>query len=298
DLGRSRGGIPPDEVVEDTDDALAATEEAIDRWHDPAAGSMLRVTVAPCSPFSATAELMRGGAELARRRGVRLHTHLAETTDEDGYCADRFGCTPAEYVDSLGWLGDDVWVAHGIHLDGAARARLGATGTGVAHCPSSNARIGAGVAPVPDLLAAGVPVGLGVDGSASNESGQLGAEIRAALFTARAHRGPQALTTRQALQLATIGGARCLGRSDEIGSVEAGKLGDIAVWRIDTAAHAGIADPVAALALGSLPPLALLLVGGRPLVEDGHLVTIDPDAVAGQVAGACRVLAERWDGRR
>lgn len=293
DLGESKGGLPPDEVVESTEAALAATEEAIDRYHDPAPGSMLRVTVAPCSPFSVTAELMRGAADLARRRGVRLHTHLAETTDEDDYCAEHFGCTPVEYAESLGWLADDVWVAHGIHFDAGARARLGAAGTGVAHCPSSNARIGAGVAPVPDLLSAGVPVGLGVDGSASNESGQLGPEIRAALFSARARGGPEAMTTRQALELATMGGARCLGRADEIGSLEAGKLADVVVWRIDTAAHAGIADPSAALALGSMPPLSLVLVGGRPIVEEGQPTTFDPPAVARAVAAACGRLRER-----
>ncbi len=298
DLGRSRGGLPPDEVVEDTDAALAATEEAIDRWHDPRPGSMLRMTVAPCSPFSVSGELMRAAADLARRRGVRLHTHLAETTDEDAYCAEQLGCTPAEYVESLGWLAGDVWVAHGVHLDAAARSRLGRAGTGVAHCPSSNGRLGAGVAPVPQLLAAGVPVGLGVDGSASNEAGQLGTEIRAALLTARAVQGPQALTTRQALELATMGGARCLGRADEIGSLEVGKLADVAVWRLDTAAHAGIADPVAGLTLGSLPPLALLLVGGRPLVEEAALTTVEPADVARRVAAAGRRLADRWEQRR
>ena len=296
DLGRSAGGLPPDEVVESTDAALAATEEAVERFDDPSPGSMLRVSVAPCSPFSVTSELMRGAAEIARRHGVRLHTHLAETADEERYCLERFGCTPAEHIDSLGWLDRDVWVAHGVHLDDPSRRRLAATGTGVAHCPSSNGRLGAGIAPVPELLAAGVIVGIGVDGSASNESGQLGAELRSALLAARSRSGPEALSTRQVLELATIGGARCLGRADEIGSLEVGKLADLAVWRTDTAAHAGIADPVAALTLGSLPPLELLLVGGRPLMRAGVALTLDPERVARSVAAASARLEQRWAG--
>jgi cytosine/adenosine deaminase-related metal-dependent hydrolase len=291
DLGRSAGGLPPDDVVERTDAALAATEEAIHRYHDPAPDSRLRVVVAPCSPFSVTPELLAGAAVLARRAGVRLHTHLAETVEEDDYCKRRMGCSPVQYAESLGWLGGDVWVAHGVHLDAGARDRLAATATGVAHCPSSNGRLGAGVAPVPELLAAGVAVGLGVDGSASNECGQLGPELRTALLTARARRGPTALSTRQVLSMATMGGARCLGRQDEIGSLEPGKLGDVALWRLETAAHAGIADPVAALTLGSLPPLELLLVGGRPVVEGGELRTVDVAAVARSVARASRRLA-------
>ena len=293
DLGRSAGGLPPDEVVEATDAALAATEEAIGRYHDPSPGSMVRVAVAPCSPFSVTPELLSGAAGIARRAGVRLHTHLAETVEEEDYCRERFGCSPTEYVESLGWLGDDVWLAHGVHLGAAARARVAATGTGVAHCPSSNGRLGAGIAPVPELLAAGAPVGLGVDGTASNESGQLGPELRAALLAGRARSGPTALGTRDVLEMATMGGARCLGRADEIGSLEVGKLADVALWRLDTAAHAGMADPVAALTLGSLPPLGLLLVGGRALVEDGELLTVDVDRVAREAGAAAARLAAR-----
>ncbi|MHB1552473.1 MAG: 8-oxoguanine deaminase [Acidimicrobiales bacterium] len=293
DLGRSAGGLPPDEVVEDTDAALAATEEAISRFHDETPGAMVRVAVAPCSPFSATRELMVGAAELARRRGVRLHTHLAETADEDAYCKERYGCTPAEYAESLGWLGDDVWVAHGVHLTPAARVKLGATRTGVAHCPSSNGRLGSGIAPVPELLAAGVPVGLGVDGSASNESGELWSEVRGALLAARARAGAAALGTRDVLRMATMTGARCLGVEGELGSLEPGKLADVALWRLDTAAHAGIADPVAALTLGARPPLALLLVGGRAVVEDGGLVRVGSDVVAREVVTAVRRLGDR-----
>ena len=229
DLGRAAGGLPPDEVVEDRDAILAETDAAIDRWHDPAPGSMLRIAVAPCSPFSVTGSLMREAADLARRRGVRLHTHLAETAEEEAFCLERFGVRPVEYIDDLGWLGPDVWLAHCVHLSPDEIARLGTTGTSVAHCPSSNGRLGSGIAPVADLVAAGVAVGLGVDGAASNESGELAVELREALLLARLRCGPRAMTVRTALPLGTIHGARCLGRADEIGSVEPGKRADIAL---------------------------------------------------------------------
>jgi cytosine/adenosine deaminase-related metal-dependent hydrolase len=279
DLGASSGGLPPDEVTENLDAILAGTSEAIAAFHDPSPGSMLRMGVAPCSPFSVTGALMSEAAGLARAHGVRLHTHIAETADEDEYCAQHFGCTPVEYLDSLGWLAPDVWLAHGVHLDDAAIARLAATGTGIAHCPSSNARLGAGICRTADLLAAGVPVGLGVDGSASNEESSLLGEVREAVLVARAAGGPQALTIRQALELATLGGAGLIGRAGELGSLESGKLADVALWRVDGLAHAGIADPVAALVLGARPPLELLLVNGRPVIEHDELVTIDERAV-------------------
>ncbi|MDG4809449.1 8-oxoguanine deaminase [Micromonospora sp. WMMD1120] len=275
DLGASAGGLPPDHLVEDTDAALAATAEAIHRFSDPSPDAMVRVAVGPCSPFSASERLMREAAALARNAGVRLHTHLAETVDEEAYCRATHGCTPAEYAERLGWLGDDVWLAHGVHLDAEAVKRIAETGTGLAHCPSSNARLGAGIAPVRDLLDAGVPVGLGVDGPASQEAGQLVAELRQALLVARLRGGPTALTAREALTLATRGGARCLGREDDLGSIEEGKLADIALWRLDGLGHADIADPVAALVFGAPPPLELLLVGGRPVVEGGRLTTVD-----------------------
>jgi cytosine/adenosine deaminase-related metal-dependent hydrolase len=219
-----------------------------------------------------------------------MHTHGSETVEEEKYCAERFGCTPTEYLDRHGWTGGDVWLAHCVHLDDRAVRRIGETGTGVAHCPSSNGRLGTGIAPVPELIAAGAPVGLGVDGSASNEAGQLGTELRAAVLFARARRGPAALTARQALQAATMGGARCLGRAGEIGSIEPGKLADLALWRIDGAGHSTIADPVAALVLGSLPPLALLLVGGEPAVRGGLLTAADEDAIAKDAAAESRRL--------
>jgi cytosine/adenosine deaminase-related metal-dependent hydrolase len=289
DLGASAGGLPPDELVEETGAALVATEEAIDRFHDPSPGAMVQVAVGPCSPFSVTPKLMAEAAELARRKGVRLHTHLAETVDEEAYCQGTHGLTPVEYADRLGWLGPDVWLAHCVHLDGAGVARLGATGTGVAHCPSSNARLGAGIAPVRDLLDAAAPVGLGVDGAASQEAGQLGAELRQALLAARLRAGPRALDARQALALGTIGGARCLGRADEIGSLEVGKLADLALWRLDGLGHAGIADPVAALVFGPPAPLARLLVGGRTIVADGVLQTADEHDLARWL----RIISER-----
>ena len=293
DLGQSQGGLPPDSVVESTDVALAGTLRALDEHHDPTPGSMLRMGVAPCSPFSVTEHLMREAAALARERGVRLHTHLAETVDEDVFCRSRYDCTPTEYADSLGWLGDDVWLAHCVHVDDAAAKRLADTGTGVAHCPTSNARLGAGLAPVASWREAGVSVGLGVDGSASNEESSLATELHAAVMVARLRGGPASMSARDALALGTIGGARVLGRADEIGSLEVGKLADVALWRVDGVAHAGCEDPVAALVLGSRPPLVRLLVGGRTVVADDVLLTTDEDALAGRAARATRRLLAR-----
>jgi cytosine/adenosine deaminase-related metal-dependent hydrolase len=291
-LGQSAGGLPPDSVVEEHDDILAATQAAIDRWHDPSFGAMTRIAVAPCSPFSVTADLMRDSADLARRAGVRMHTHLAETLDEEQFCLQTYGRTPAQYLEDLGWLGPDVWLAHCVHLSDEAVERLAASGTGVAHCPTSNGRLGSGIARVRDLLAAGATVGLGVDGSASNESGALIDELHQALLSARLRNGPLALTVRQALNLATMGGARCLGREDEIGSLEPGKLADVALWQVGGLAGAGIADPVATLVLGA-PALEHLFVGGRPVVTSGSLVTADAGALAAAAGKASAQLAER-----
>ncbi|WP_395727692.1 8-oxoguanine deaminase [Nakamurella sp.] len=293
DLGRSKGGLPPDSVVEDIDAILAATEEAIDTYHDPSFGSMLQIGVAPCSPFSVTGELLRQTAELSRRKGVRMHTHLCETLDEEDYCREHFGCSPVEYMESVGWLGPEVWLAHSVWLTDESIASLARTGTSVAHCPTSNARLGSGIARARDLRDAGVAVGLGVDGAASNEACALLEEARHALLFARAKGGPQALTVRDALDMATMGGARVLGRADEIGSLEVGKLADVAVWRLDTLAHIDIVDPIAALVLGAPPPLELLLVGGRPIVEQGRPVTVDTDSYATEVRDASRELLRR-----
>lgn len=290
DRGRSRGGLPPDAVVEDLDEILTATAAAVDQHHDPSPSSRLRVAVAPCSPFSASAELMTEAAALARDKGVRLHTHLAETLDEDEHCVARFGLRPVDYLDKLGWLGPDVWLAHAVHLTDADIGRLAATGTGSAHCPSSNGRLGAGIARVSELLRRGANVGLGVDGSASSELTPLAGEMRQALLLQRARYGPRALTARQALELATLGGARNLGRAAELGTLEPGKLADVALWRVDGPFAAAVADPVCALVLGPQPPLARLLVGGETVVEDGELRTAAQDDLGRAGAAAHRRL--------
>jgi cytosine/adenosine deaminase-related metal-dependent hydrolase len=296
DRGASDGGLPPDRVVESLGAILAASQEAIDRYHDPRPGALTRIGLAPCSPFSVSSELMIRSAELARAENVRLHTHLAETADEEEFCLARHGCTPAEYAESLGWLGPDVWLAHCVHLSDAAVKRLAATGTGTAHCPSSNARLGAGHARIKDLIDAGAPVGLGVDGAASQESGMLVEELRSALYVSRLRAGTpapdQSLDVRAALRLGTIGGARLLGRADEIGSLEPGKYADLALWRLDGLGHADIADPVAALVLGPPAPLRLLTVHGRTVVEDGELRTADSAQLAREARAAGRRMTE------
>ncbi|CAL9380174.1 8-oxoguanine deaminase [Streptomyces sp. enrichment culture] len=292
DRGERDGGLPPDFAVESLEDALAGTEATVEEHHDASFGAMTQVAVAPCSPFSVSTELLRQGAELARRLGVRLHTHGSETVEEEKFCHELFGMGPTDYFESTGWLGEDVWMAHCVHMNDSDIAAFARTGTGVAHCPSSNARLAAGIARVPDMLAAGVPVGLGVDGTASNESGELHTELRNALLVNRlgAHR-EAALSTRQALRLGTHGGARVLGRADQIGSLEAGKLADLVLWRMDTLAHASIADPVAALVLGAPAPVTASFVGGRQIVEDGRLLTVDEDAVARSTRNEARRLA-------
>jgi len=279
DLGASQGGLPPDELVEDPDAALADTERLASALHEPGAGALVQIAVAPCSPFSVTRELMTRSAELARRLDLRLHTHLAETAEEEAYCRERFGCTPVEYLEQLEWLGEDVWCAHCVHLSDGEISRFSATGTGVAHCPTSNLRLGAGVAPVAAMTGAGVPVGLGVDGSASNERSDLCFEVKQALLVARGRGGPDAMSVREALRLATGGGARVLGR-DDIGSIEPGKCADLAVWRTDGLELAGAADPVAGLVLSAPHRVDRLYVGGEEVVRDGHLVRADEDEIA------------------
>ncbi|WP_022882496.1 8-oxoguanine deaminase [Gryllotalpicola ginsengisoli] len=293
DLGASDGGLPPDFAVEPTDAALEASAEAVRRYHDPSADARVRIVIAPCSPFSVTTTLLRESAALARELGVRLHTHGSETLEEAAYCAERFAMGPTDYLESVGWLADDVWTAHGVHLDARDIARYAASGTGVAHCPSSNARLAAGIAPLRALLDSDVPVGLGVDGAASNESGRLAPEIRQAVLMARLRDGAGALGTRQALRIATMGGARVLGRQDELGSMEPGKLADLAIWRVDGVEHAGLPDPVAALGLAETPPLERLLVGGRTVVEHGELVKADSRRLAADAASASLELAAR-----
>ncbi|MCT2594122.1 8-oxoguanine deaminase [Streptomyces sp. N2-109] len=292
DRGASQGGLPPDFAVETTEGALLATEEAVDRYHDASFGSMLHIAVAPCSPFSVSTELLSQGALLARRKGVRLHTHGSETVEEERFCHELFGMGPTDYFESTGWLGEDVWMAHCVHMNDSDIAAFGRTGTGVAHCPSSNARLAAGIARVPDMLAGGVPVGLGVDGTASNESGELHTELRNALLVNRlgGHK-ESALDVRQALRLGTYGGAQVLGRSREIGSLEAGKLADLVLWKLDGIGHSTIEDPVAALVLGAAAPVTLSLVSGRPVVEGGRLTTADEGEIARSARDEARRLA-------
>ncbi|WP_330260005.1 8-oxoguanine deaminase [Streptomyces murinus] len=293
DRGESDGGLPPDFAVESLDGALAATEATVEEHHDASFDAMTQVAVAPCSPFSVSTELMRNAAELARRLGVRLHTHGSETVEEEKFCHELFGMGPTDYFESTGWLGEDVWMAHCVHMNDSDIAAFARTGTGVAHCPSSNARLAAGIARVPDMLAAGVPVGLGVDGTASNESGELHTELRNALLINRlgAHK-ESALNARQALRLGTHGGARVLGRAAETGSLEAGKLADVVLWKLDTLAHASIADPVTALVFGAAAPVTASFVNGRQIVADGRLLTVDEDAVARATRDEARRLAQ------
>jgi cytosine/adenosine deaminase-related metal-dependent hydrolase len=285
DLGTSQGGLPPDHVVEDRDTILASTEAVADRWHD---GERIVVTVAPCSPFSVTPELMTESAALARARGLRLHTHLAETIDEQHDCLARFGCRPVELMEDLGWIADDVWVAHAVHLDDTEVARLGAAGTGVAHCPSSNARLGTGLCRVTDLLAAGVPVGLGVDGVASNEVGGLFPELRQALYTARQRTmRADALGPEDVVRLATEGGAACLGR-DDLGRLAPGQRADLVVWPGEDLAD--VPNPIDGLVLGPDRRARLVLVGGEPVVREGALVGTDRAANQRELARRARRL--------
>ncbi len=296
-LGESKGGLPPDSVVEDEDAILAHTEEMIRRYHDPKAGSMCRVVVAPCSPFSVTQQLMRDSATLARKQGVRLHTHLAETLDEEHFCMERLGRRPLELMEDLGWTGDDVWYAHGIHLNDAEVDRVARERTGIAHCPSSNMRLGAGACRVEDLLAAGARVGLGVDGSASNEDANLAAEAHQAMLLARGRAAmlgredaPRALDARGALRLATLGGAQCLGR-DDCGTIEAGRCADVAFFRVDDLAHSGVKDLVAGLALAPPARAHTVVVNGQVVVRDGRLLTGDEEEIAREIAATSARLA-------
>jgi cytosine/adenosine deaminase-related metal-dependent hydrolase len=290
DLGESEGGLPPDDLVEDGDAVLAATE-GLAALHETGPGARTQIAVAPCSPFSVTKRLMTESAELARRLGLRLHTHLAETVEEEEYCRGIFGCRPVEYLEQLGWLDADVWCAHCVHLSNEDVARFGEAGTGVAHCPTSNLRLGAGVAPVRAMLDAGVPVGLGVDGSASNERSDLGLEVKQALLVARGRGGPAALTARQALRLGTRGGAEVLGR-DDLGSLEPGKCADVAVWRTDGLAFGGADDPVAALVLAGPQRVERLYVGGEEVVAEGRLVRADEEEIAREHRKQARRFAE------
>ena len=279
DLGVSDGGLPPDELVEELDEVLAETERLAGALHENGSGARVQLVVAPCSPFSVTRRLMEESAALARRLRLPLHTHLAETVEEEAYCLELYGCTPVEYLADLGWLAGDVWCAHCVHLSPEGIDAFGSTGTGVAHCPTSNLRLGAGVAPVAALVAAGTRVGLGVDGSASNERSDLMFEVKQALLVARGRGGPATMTARDALRLGTRGGAAVLGR-DDIGSLEEGRCADFAAWRTDVLELGGADDLVAGLVLSAPHRVDRLVVGGEDVVRGGALVRADEATIA------------------
>ncbi|MGI8974201.1 MAG: 8-oxoguanine deaminase [Gaiella sp.] len=289
DLGVSDGGLPPDELVEELDAVLAETERLAAVVHEPGSGASVQLAVAPCSPFSVTGRLMEESAQLARRLGLPLHTHLAETVEEEAYCVELYGCRPVEYLERLGWLADDVWCAHCVHLSAGDIARFAATGTGVAHCPTSNLRLGAGVAPVRALLDAGVRVGLGVDGSASNERGDLFGEVKQALLVARGRGGPAAMTAREAIRLGTRGGAAVL-RRDDIGSLAPGQQADLAIWPTDGLELGGADDSVAGLVFSAPHRVDRLVVAGKDVVREGSLVRADE----AEIARAHRIEARRF----
>jgi 8-oxoguanine deaminase len=289
DLGESDGGLPPDELVEEIDTVLADTERLVAALHEPGPGARVQIAVAPCSPFSVTKHLMTESATLAREHGLKLHTHLAETVEEEAYCLELYGCTPAEYLADLGWLAADVWCAHCVHLSTEATSDFANSGTGIAHCPTSNLRLGAGVAPAREYLDAGISVGLGVDGSASNERGDLLFEVRQALLVARGRGGPEAMTAREALRLGTRGGAEVLGR-DDIGALEPGKCTDLAVWGSDGLELGGADDPVAGLVLSAPHRVRQLVVGGEDVVREGALVHASEE----EIARAHRAQARRF----
>lgn len=277
-VGRSQGGLPPDTVVQREDRILLDCERLIAQYHDPRPGSMLRIALAPCSPFSVSPQLMQFTAQLARRHGVRLHTHLAETRDEEAYCLSRFGKRPLDMLEDAGWLGGETWLAHGIFFNRREIARLGRSGTGIAHCPTSNMRLGSGCAPVLALGRAGCPVGIGVDGSASNDSSHMLAEARQALLLQRLRHGAGALPVTAALRMATCGGARCLGR-DDIGSIEPGKRADIALFDLRGLGYSGAGDALSALLLCAPARVDTLIVEGRTVVSGGALETVSLDAI-------------------
>ena len=289
-IGESKGGLPPDALVESEPAILKDSERLIAAFHDPNPGAMVQVGLAPCSPFSVSRELMRDAAILAREKGVRLHTHLAENDEDIAYSLQNFGMLPGDYAESLGWTGDDVWHAHCVKLSDKEIDLFARTGTGVAHCPCSNARLASGIAPVRAMRDVGVPVGLGVDGSASNDCSHLGLEARQAMLMARLKNGPAAMGAREALEIATLGGARVLGRTD-LGSLEPGKRADLVLWDVTELAAAGEWDPVAALVFCAPMRPRSVYVEGRAVVCEHRLVTADPHHLNEQARAATHRLA-------
>lgn len=288
-IGESAGGLPPDALVEREAAILDDCIRVIDKFHDPRPGAMIRIGVAPCSPFSVSRELMRDAAILAREKGVMLHTHLAENDEDVAWSLERFGCRPGRYAEELGWTGPDVWHAHCVKLDAAEIGLFARTGTGVAHCPCSNCRLGSGIAPVRAMLDAGVKVGLGVDGSASNDAANLLAEARQALLLQRVAGGAEALTTREALRLATRGGAETLGR-DDIGALTPGRRADFVVWPADGPESNGVWDRVAALVLSPPPAARHVYVEGHAVVSDGRIVSFGLSAARRRHAALAETL--------
>ena len=288
-LGRSSGGLPPDEVVQDSDTILKESERLIDKLHDPKVGSMLQIALAPCSPFSVTAELMRDSARLAREKGVLLHTHLAETKDENDFCLEKFGKRPIDYLEDVEWLRDDVWLAHGIHFTSEEISRLGSAKISVSHCPSSNMILASGICPVNELLSAGCPVGLGVDGSASNDGSNLMQEVRQTFLMQRLKYGSANFSHEDALRLATQGGASLLHRKD-IGQIRPGLQADLALFNLDELRFSGAGDPVAALVLCGAHRADAVIVNGDWRVRGGELVDIDIEEVMFQQRQAAKTL--------
>ncbi|HZT55195.1 MAG TPA: 8-oxoguanine deaminase [Burkholderiaceae bacterium] len=292
-VGESQGGLPPDRLVEDEAAILEDTQRLIERWHDPARFAMQRIVVAPCSPFSVSRALMRDAALLARQYGVSLHTHLAENDFDVAYTREKFGCTPAEYVEQLGWTGPDVWCAHCVKLDAHGVALFARTGTGVAHCPCSNMRLASGIAPIRAMRDAGVSVGLGVDGAASNDAGHLLAEARMAMLLQRvgSEKGPAAMGAREVLEIATLGGAKVLNR-DDIGALAVGMAADIVSVPLDGIATAGaLHDPLAALVLCQIPRVKHTIVNGRVIVREGELTTLALPRLVARHNALARTLA-------
>ena len=298
--GRSQGGLPPDDVVQTPDEILRDCDRLIAKYHDPKPFAMCRIVLAPCSPFSVTTELLAETAKYARTKKVFLHTHLCETKDEEDFCQKTLGLRPLDYMEKTGWVGPDVWYAHGIYFNDEEIHRLAATKTGVAHCPASNLRLGSGIAPIPKMMAAGVRVGLAVDGSASNDASNLAREMQLALLVHRVGTGVDAMPPQKVLELATRGGAAVLGQP-EIGSLEPGQAADLALFRLDRIDYAGaMADPASALLFcGAGPRAEYTIVAGKILVEKGQLVGIDEKALferANRVADAMLTAAEKKRG--
>jgi 8-oxoguanine deaminase len=274
-VGESAGGLPPDAIVEKEPAVLEEMQRLIERFHDPEKGAMLRVVLAPCSPFTVSDDLMRESRDLARSYGVSLHTHLAENDNDIAYSLERYGKTPTQYVEDLEWVGPDVWHAHCVKLDAAGILLFGRTGTGIAHCPCSNMRLASGIAPIKRMRCEGVPVGLGVDGSASTDAGHLLAEARQAMLLARVGYGPDAMSARDALEIATLGGAKVLNRND-IGTLKPGMVADIIAFDMRTLSFAGgLHDPVAALVFCTPANVNWSVINGRVVVRNGHLNTLD-----------------------